>query len=93
MTHKNSIRPNSSRSRDCILYVYDMTHEIGKDRILAKTVYMTDKNSIRPYSLRYRDCLLYVYDMTHETGKDRILYAPDYCIVYALEIVYYMFVT
>ena len=54
---------------------------------------MTDKNSIRPYSLRYRDCLLYVYDMTHETGKDRILYAPDYCIVYALEIVYYMFVT
>ena len=67
MTHKNSIRPNSLRSRDCILYVYDMTHEIGKDRIFY---------ALEDRILSIMDRILFIIDRIL-FADDRIVYAKD----------------
>ena len=86
MTDKNSIRPYSLRYRDCLLYVYDMTQKIGKDRIVYfledRIVYALVIHIVYAHENRIVDAL-----------ENRIVYALEDCTVCTPEIVYYLFMT
>ena len=61
MTHKNSIRPYSLRYRDCLLYVYDMTQKIGKDRkvnaLEDRIVYVLEDRILYAQGIVYFTCM------------------------------------